>query len=300
MRRSALLPASLIVVAAGLAVFTSGGGTAQAQVTDSAGTSDTNGAVSAPSGDLTTNTSQVEKTGVGSGRENYYVPETKGLPKVDNPGQYLYVQGCSTCHGLDGAGNGIPRENKNSIPSLQGVGAADVDFWVGTGRMPISAPMKQAPRKTPVYSQEQIDAIAQYVTTNFGGGPPVPTVDLEAGDIVQGNLLYASNCAQCHNSAGSGGSLGRDYNAPRLTQATPTQIAEAIRIGPGAMPLFGENTFDQQQLNSLVKYVDEFKYEDARGGLKLGSTGPVPEAYFAWFIGLGAMLGLIRWIGTRV
>ena len=44
-------------------------------------------------------------------------------------GRQIFVQDCSSCHGLDAQGT-------NTGPSLIGVGAAAVDFQVSTGRMP--------------------------------------------------------------------------------------------------------------------------------------------------------------------
>ena len=40
-------------------------------------------------------------------------------------GQQIFLKGCSSCHGLNGEGAGVG-------PSLIGVGAASVDFQVGT------------------------------------------------------------------------------------------------------------------------------------------------------------------------
>ena len=50
-------------------------------------------------------------------------------------GQLLFAQTCSSCHGNDA--NGVNPDGTATIgPNLQGVGAATVDFWVSTGRMP--------------------------------------------------------------------------------------------------------------------------------------------------------------------
>ena len=50
-------------------------------------------------------------------------------------GQLLFAQTCSSCHGNDA--NGVGPDGTATIgPNLQGVGAATVDFWVSTGRMP--------------------------------------------------------------------------------------------------------------------------------------------------------------------
>ncbi len=54
-------------------------------------------------------------------------------------GQELFLANCSSCHGTDGGGGEITAEGVQSGPSLYGVGAAAVDFQVGTGRMPAQA-----------------------------------------------------------------------------------------------------------------------------------------------------------------
>lgn len=239
----------------------------------------------------------VHPDAIGSGADNVYSVDSAGLPNVPNPGQYLYVQGCSTCHGLKGEGVG-------DSPPLIGVGAAAADFFIRTGRMPLNQPVAQAPRKEPLYNDEQRAAIVEYVASLHdpatGPGPEIPHVDLDAGDLIAGNELYANNCAACHNSAGSGGALGRNYYAPRLDPATPIEVAEAIRIGPGAMPVFGPDTLTDEQVDSLVKYVGELKGQNGPGGNVLGRLGPVSEGFFAWIVGLGLLLALTRWIGTRV
>lgn len=235
----------------------------------------------------------------GSGEENVYTEEGKEVPKVDDPGKYMFIDGCSSCHGVNGEGV-IDEHGDTMGPPLIGVGAAAVDFYISTGRMPLNQPLKQAPRKDhPIYSDEQRAEIVKYVAS-LGEGPEIPHVDPERGDLVEGNELYANNCAQCHNSAGSGGALGRNFYAPRLDGSTPTQIAEAIRIGPGAMPVFGPNTFSDHQVNSIVKYVETLSEPVGHGGISLGRLGPVSEGFVAWIIGLGVLLAFLRWIGTRI
>lgn len=231
------------------------------------------------------------RAGSSSGQNNLHTQIRGTAEGSTDPGRELYVQGCSTCHGVNGEGSEI-------APSVVGSGEAGVQFYVGTGRMPLNNPVKQAPRRDPIYTQEQIDQLAAYVAT-LGEGPDVPVINPEEGDLVEGNILYTNNCAACHNSAGSGGALGQDYYAPNLFDASPGEVAEAIRIGPGAMPVFDESTLSQDELNSLVKYVDHLKNADHPGGLSIGRVGPVSEGFIAWIVGLGALLGIARWIGTR-
>lgn len=53
-------------------------------------------------------------------------------------GKRLFLEGCSSCHGTAAQGT-------DNGPSLIGVGAAAVDFQVGTGRMPLAAPARRRP-----------------------------------------------------------------------------------------------------------------------------------------------------------
>ena len=60
---------------------------------------------------------------------------------------------------------------------LVGVGAASVDFQVGTGRMPLAGPGVQAQRQDKVkFTDEQIAALAAYVAS-LAPGPAIPDAD---------------------------------------------------------------------------------------------------------------------------
>ena len=207
-------------------------------------------------------------------------------------GRQLFEVACTTCHGK--AGEGVADRG----PSLIGVGAASADFYLSTGRMPLDRPRAQAERKKVAYSPVQIRQLVAFVAS-LGPGPAIPRIPASAGDLADGNRLYANNCAPCHSSAGAGGALGHAVYAPPLDRATSVQIAEAARIGPGAMPVFGPETLDDEQLASVVRYVEYLHKPEDRGGFGLGHFGPIPEGFVAWVIGLGAMLMAVRWIGTK-
>src|SRR5688500_16958036 len=66
-------------------------------------------------------------------------------------GKKLFQANCASCHGLD-------LDGTETAPSLIGVGAAAVDFQVGTGRMPMQAHGPQAPDKPVQFTDEQIQA----------------------------------------------------------------------------------------------------------------------------------------------
>ncbi len=100
-------------------------------------------------------------------------------------GRQLYLQGCSTCHGLNNQGA--------SGPSLIGVGASAVIFQVQSGRMPLAAGAAQAERKPVKYDRTQTEQLAAYVQS-LGGGPELPTGPLDDGDLALGGDLFRTNC----------------------------------------------------------------------------------------------------------
>jgi ubiquinol-cytochrome c reductase cytochrome c subunit len=206
-------------------------------------------------------------------------------------GRQLYVEGCSSCHGLDA--KGIPAQG----PSLVGVGAASADFYLRTGRMPLSQPGHEPERAQQAYPDDQVEAIVAYIGSL--GGPPIPAIDPGAGSIQRGTELFGSSCAGCHSITGEGGVVVGGF-APELHQATPTQVAEAVRIGPYLMPSFDRNQISDQDLNSIARYVDEGVQDpDDRGGWGIGHIGPVPEGLIAWVLAAAALLVVARLIGTR-
>jgi ubiquinol-cytochrome c reductase cytochrome c subunit len=204
----------------------------------------------------------------------------------------LYVAGCATCHGVEGQGSG-------QGPPLVGVGAATVDFMLSTGRMPLTDPGEQPSRQKPRYSTEEIAAVTAYVTSLGPGGPDIPVVTADRGDLVRGRDLYVANCLACHGAGAQGAAVGGGAAAPPLDDSTPVQIAEAARIGPGVMPPFGEEQLSDDDMDSLVRYVLALRSGQDRGGLGLGHVGPVIEGLMAWLVGMGVLVLVIRLTGTR-
>ncbi len=92
-------------------------------------------------------------------------------------GRKLFLANCSTCHGMNA-------EGRNEAPSLVGVGAASVDFQVGTGRMPLAQNGPQAPKAPVRLEPEEITQLAAYVAS-LGAGPAIP--DAEAVDPASGD-----------------------------------------------------------------------------------------------------------------
>jgi ubiquinol-cytochrome c reductase cytochrome c subunit len=206
-------------------------------------------------------------------------------------GRELYQQSCSSCHGQRGEGT-------QRGPSLIGVGAAAADFYLSTGRMPIPEEERNPRRGKPAFARADIDALVGYVAA-LGGGPPIPSVDPAAGRLADGERLYQDNCAACHSATGTGGALTSGQVAPSLGPATPVQVAEAIRVGPGAMPRFDPQTLDQRQVDSIAGYVGYLQHGGDPGGNGLGRVGPVTEGLVAWVVGLGLLVLVVRRLGKE-
>ena len=133
-------------------------------------------------------------------------------------GKALFMVGCSSCHGMNGEGITTKR-GKQLGPPLVGVGAAAVDFQVGTGRMPMAQPGVQVPRKKVLYSDEEISQLGAYVAS-LGPGPEVPAkseydvAKASNESVVRGGEIFRTNCTACHNFAGSGGRCPRASTHP--------------------------------------------------------------------------------------
>jgi ubiquinol-cytochrome c reductase cytochrome c subunit len=178
-----------------------------------------------------------------------------------------------------------------------GVGAASVDFYVSTGRMPLASPHQKVRRGHPAYTPEEIAAITEYVAS-FGAGPPIPNLVSSSG-LARGAELYEQNCAACHSSTGVGGALTSGVEAPSLLEDSRTQIAEAIRIGPGTMPVFDQGTIRDEDVAAITDYIATLQEPQQQGGLSLGRIGPIAEGFVGWVVGLGALLLVARAIGKR-
>jgi ubiquinol-cytochrome c reductase cytochrome c subunit len=223
----------------------------------------------------------------------------------------VYLRDCATCHGADAKGTSVG-------PSLQAVGRAAVDYWVSTGRMPLVAnsrpaksPAGQPPpgqrladptadvrRSQPSYPPGVIAALEDYVASIAPGGPDIPKVNIDGVNLAVGGEAFRLQCAACHEWAGVGGALYQ-REAPSLHQATATQVAEAVRTGPGQMPAFGTSAVPPDQLAPLVAYVRYLDHANNRGGQPLWYLGPVAEGGIAIVLGLGVLLLACRWIGER-
>jgi ubiquinol-cytochrome c reductase cytochrome c subunit len=222
-------------------------------------------------------------------------------------GRQLFLVGCATCHGKNG--EGIDTKSGGWYgPSLVGVGAAAVDFQVGTGRMPLAAPGQQAPVKRQVYTEDETRQLAAYVAS-LGPGPAIPgsdsydpntlSDDQRQEAIVRGGEFFRTNCTACHNFAASGGALPGGKYAPSLVGVEPRHIYEAMLTGPQQMPVFSDDVVTPDDKKDIIAYLESIQNNPEYGGAQLGSFGPVSEGTFAWVVGIGSLVGFAIWIASH-
>jgi ubiquinol-cytochrome c reductase cytochrome c subunit len=221
-------------------------------------------------------------------------------------GRALFLVGCASCHGKNGEGI-LTKRGTQYGPPLAGVGAAAVDFQVGTGRMPLARPGVQAQRKKVVYSPEEISQLAAYVAS-LGPGPAVPAKsdydptaipkDQRNEAIVRGGQFFKTNCTACHNFAASGGALPGGKFAPSLKGVTDKHIYEAMLTGPQQMPVFSNGVVKPEEKREIIAYLNSIENDPGYGGTSLGSLGPVSEGLTAWLVGIGACVAFAVWIAS--
>jgi ubiquinol-cytochrome c reductase cytochrome c subunit len=214
-------------------------------------------------------------------------------PARDDPiakGRALFAESCASCHGDDA--RGIP----GTAPDLHGVGALAADFYLRTGRMPLQSPDEQPHRAPSPFSDTEIRALVAFVGSF--GGPGIPAVHPERGDVAEGLQIFGERCMGCHQVLGKGG-IVTGAQVPALDDASALDVAEAVQAGPYVMPKFG-GQLDAHEVDSLARYVAYAKHPDDEGGWGIGHIGPIPEGMVAWFLGAFVLLLAARVLGKRM
>lgn len=215
-----------------------------------------------------------------------------GVVVSDVGGKSLYDANCSRCHGPLGGGIG------GQGPSLKEAGALAADFYIRTGYMPLDDPHAQPWRTRVLFTEGEIRSLVRYVAS-LGRGPAVPAPRWRGASVPAGKRLFTTSCAGCHQIVLAGGVLP-GARVPSLDQATPRQIAQAVRIGPYLMPKFSPATISPAQLNDLVAYIQYAKHPDDRGGLSIGHLGPWPEGIVTWLLAAVALVAMCLVLGRRL
>jgi ubiquinol-cytochrome c reductase cytochrome c subunit len=243
-----------------------------------------------------------------------------GAPAAER-GKVLYLRDCAWCHGASAEGTPTAPDLVSGTR-----GGAAVDFVLRTRRMPLRRPDDPMRRgaATTEYSAADRLAIVEYLSGFDPAGPPIPAREGDplAGratgpgepapaPLSKGAELYFANCAACHSSTGIGGTLSAAQRgdappnappetfAPPVTDSSAIEAVEAMRVGPGTMPVFGPKTLTDDEVDAIAAYVEYLGRPADPGGIASGHIGPVSEGAVGWLIGLGLLLGVARWIGSR-
>ena len=169
----------------------------------------------------------------------------------DALGRELYETQCAACHATDGTGV------EDRGPPLTDEGRASVDFVLRTGRMPLAAPGMQAKPGPTRYTEEQIVALVDYAGA-FGDGPDIPDVDPARGDLANGRPAVPAQLRGLPRRVRvPGRRSAAAARRPTSSTSTPTEIGEAILVGPGAMPVFG--SFTDQDLDDVAAYIGDLR-----------------------------------------
>lgn len=218
-------------------------------------------------------------------------------------GRELFLIGCASCHGLNA--QGVSTESGDVYgPSLVGVGAASVDFQVGTGRMPMAQAAPQAPKKDAEYTEEETRQLAAYIAS-LGPGPAIPDEEYLAyeeastEEIREGGEFFRTNCTACHNSVGAGGALPSGRYAPALDGVSAKHIYEAMVIGPQQMPVFNDEVITPEDKRNVIAYIKSVQEQPSYGGFGGGGLGPVVDGVIIWVVGIGGLIGFAVWVGAH-
>lgn len=207
-------------------------------------------------------------------------------------GAGLFAANCSRCHGPNGIGTA------HDGPSLRGVGAIAADFYLRTGYMPLRSPHDQPSRTRVLFDEGELRALVGYVAS-LGSGPGIPHPTPARGSVAAGQKLFTEHCAGCHQTVAEGGYV-TGARVPALDEASPTQIAEAVRVGPYLMPRFSAKSISDEQLNDLIAYVQYAKHPRDPGGWSIGHLGPWPEGVVSWLVATAALVFMCAVFGRRI
>ncbi len=192
-------------------------------------------------------------------------------------GRQLYVQFCSACHQMDGAGGiGLP---------LVATKLDDVSDEYLTKTIRLGRPGRIMPAFREM-SDAQVAAIVRYLRQHTETQEKVFDSAPLAGDVTRGRKLFETHCVSCHGKDGAGAGKGtgvtlsreRSFlvmpaaisNAGFQTSATDQMIKHIIQVGrvQSAMPSFSRLGLKDQDFNDLVVYVRELGKQAVSKGIE--------------------------------
>lgn len=183
-------------------------------------------------------------------------------------GARLYAENCAVCHGTEGQGRvgaTLAKDWPSIRPDLQV--EATIRRGVPGSVMPAWSQEFGGP-----LSEDEINALVQYILSWETGGPPAvfptltpvvrealtPPPEVE-GDPNNGADLYQRNCLVCHGADGQGrvgATLAKDWPSIRPDLRIQSTIARGVdgSVMPAWSQEFG-GPLTQGQINDLVAYI---------------------------------------------
>jgi ubiquinol-cytochrome c reductase cytochrome c subunit len=93
--------------------------------------------------------------------------------------------------------------------------------------------------------------------------------------------------------------LTRGKYAPTLKGVAHRDIYEAMQTGPQSMPVFNDQNITPENKRNIIAWINEVQNQSNQGGNNLGNLGPVSEGMFIWIFGLGIMVAIAVWLGSK-
>ncbi len=236
---------------------------------------------------------------VAAGRHDHRPARRLGHPATDarlareaaGPRQ-LYLKDCAVCHGADARGT-------SKGPTLEGWGRAGVDYALTTGRMPLSSPGRR--RRCGRRRSTTRPRSPPSRTTSPPSCPAARTSPTSTWPTVTSRTAARRTGRNAPPATNGPATAARCCTARprRSAPPRPTQIAEAVRTGPGDDAACSVPTaLSDAELADVARYVQYLDSPDDRGGQPLWHLGPVAEGAVG-LLALAALMVVVRLIGSR-
>ncbi len=178
----------------------------------------------------------------------------EGDPRAIFAGGALFRAQCATCHGADAKGiSSIDAPDLTMIWSARELAARDVYNVIRDG-VPGSIMPPHGMTDTELW---MLVAFLQSVAVEG-------VIGLPAGNISNGERLFAQNCRECHRVAGEGGSLGPNLSGitrRRSLESLNTSVREpSVLIGRGYKPVTVV-TGNNERIVGVLKSEDAFSLQ---------------------------------------
>ena len=151
-------------------------------------------------------------------------------------GATLYGTFCASCHGPDGEGRRYP-----GMPAFPAIGNADFLSIASDAFVAETVRRGRPGRRMPAWGEkegglraDELERVVAYVR-QLGGGvaaAPDPRPRLwAAGEVSEGERVFAQHCRSCHGAKGEGGEGPALANPVLLASATDAYLVETITRG---------------------------------------------------------------------